>query len=413
MNEKSRKKVVFLLVPPNFFGHRHFHERKLAALRSVKVPAKAVAFVPESLFQARKEAYKSVNSDDFDIVTYKRKISKSFLMAKYFYRELALKRHVIVHALRETTVPLIILRKCLFLSARLKIAQEFEGDNRSEFIYNKEFCDPDRPPDYPKKLSNVIKYKIIAFFDFFKAQNADALILMSKEHAELWTQRLVGRKKMFIFPTLPLPDDVFFDRNARAEIRKNLGVDDKIIFVYVGNVTCTWQRLSGMFKVFKEISEVYPTARFLVLTRVEDFKLVKDEAKNFNVEDRLVLKNVPHEEVYKYLSASDLGLFLRHSHIMNKVVTSGKLGEYLASGLPVVTTGANSRNLNDFIKMNDMGVFVDDNLGTDVEIEEKIEHIVANLPDYSERNALAVSFHESMNLTNVVNIDYPRFLTEL
>lgn len=168
-----------------------------------------------------------------------------------------------------------------------------------------------------------------------------------------------------------------------------------------------------MFKVFKEISEVYPTARFLVLTRVEDFKLVKDEAKNFNVEDRLVLKNVPHEEVYKYLSASDLGLFLRHSHIMNKVVTSGKLGEYLASGLPVVTTGANSRNLNDFIKMNDMGVFVDDNLGTDVEIEEKIEHIVANLPDYSERNALAVSFHESMNLTNVVNIDYPRFLTEL
>ena len=222
-------------------------------------------------------------------------------MAKYFYRELALKRHVIVHALRETTVPLIILRKCLFLSARLKIAQEFEGDNRSEFIYNKEFCDPDRPPDYPKKLSNVIKYKIIAFFDFFKAQNADALILMSKEHAELLTQRLVGRKKMFIFPTLPLPDDVFFDRNARAEIRKNLGVDDKIIFVYVGNVTCTWQRLSGMFKVFKEISEVYPTARFLVLTRVEDFKLVKDEAKNFNVEDRLVLKNVPHEEVYKYL----------------------------------------------------------------------------------------------------------------
>jgi len=58
-------------------------------------------------------------------------------------------------------------------------------------------------------------------------------------------------------------------------------------------------------------------------------------------------------------------MFLRHDHTMNKIVTSGKLGEYLAAGLPVITTGNNAAVLNDLIKELNAGHFIQDDFTID------------------------------------------------
>ena len=50
------------------------------------------------------------------------------------------------------------------------------------------------------------------------------------------------------------------------------------------------------------------------------------------------LNEVPNNEMINYLSAADLGISLRDFHPMNSIVTSGKIIDYLACGLPVITT---------------------------------------------------------------------------
>jgi glycosyltransferase involved in cell wall biosynthesis len=77
-----------------------------------------------------------------------------------------------------------------------------------------------------------------------------------------------------------------------------------------------------------------------------------------------------------YLSAADIALFLRHNHTMNQVVTSGKLGEYLAAGLPVVTTGANTDMLNNFIRLRRAGAFIPDSLQLSDENKQEISNLL-------------------------------------
>ncbi len=59
--------------------------------------------------------------------------------------------------------------------------------------------------------------------------------------------------------------------------------------------------------------------------------------------------SLPHDEVRGYINSCDVGLLLRRDHIVNKVSSPTKFAEFLACGLPVLTTpwAGNSENIID------------------------------------------------------------------
>jgi hypothetical protein len=406
--------VVVLLVPPYFFAHFHFYQRKLTALREYGLSSRIVAFVPTEIFNKNQSKYSDIReSGDVELVLVNGRFSKAIAIFKYFSALLKAKEKVVVHVLRETAIPIILLRMLGRHHDRLKFVQEFEGDNRSELVYREEFSEYPRPPEYPKKLINILKFSVLAIIDNVQAKFSDGLILMSLEHAKLWDFRVGISKEKLIMPTLPEKSRIFFDSKSRQEIRKNLGFDSNIVFLYAGNVVAPWQRLGAMCKLFKMIVDRNSSARFIMLLRTDDFELAKKEIMKSGIEEFVVIESADHQDVYKYLSASDIGFFLRHNHTMNYVVTSGKLGEYLASGMKILTTGANTESLNEFIRRSGQGCFIDDQLTLTDEVLKCLDLIRLDEEYESGRQELSKKYYLENDMDGLLSQDYPIFVSSL
>ena len=73
----------------------------------------------------------------------------------------------------------------------------------------------------------------------------------------------------------------------------------------------------------------------MILTRDKEiFQAVLDK---FNVQSsKYLIRRVPHNEVYRYLSAADCAMLLRESCIVNRVASPTKFAEYINCSLPVL-----------------------------------------------------------------------------
>lgn len=125
----------------------------------------------------------------------------------------------------------------------------------------------------------------------------------------------------------------------RAEIRKQMGYSDNdIVFVYSGGLH-PWQRVSESIDLFEKYHSSYENSKFLVLTGdgIELEELIKEKSID-NSDNHIRHICLPFSEVSNYLNACDIAFLLRHNHTMNAVASPTKLAEYLACGLPVISS---------------------------------------------------------------------------
>src|SRR5690606_24711675 len=81
--------------------------------------------------------------------------------------------------------------------------------------------------------------------------------------------------------------------------------------------------------------------------------------------------NLSPPEVNKYLITGDFGVIYRQDKLLSKVCAPIKLGEYLASGLPILCT-SNIGDTDKIAKEYNIGVIFSDK----VEISNKLEEII-------------------------------------
>jgi len=365
MNREIGKEwKVYHLTQPYFFAHHHFHLRKIHKLRSTGINAQLLALVPKKLYLSNEKQYREAEREGLTkiIVLPSERLYFIYLIC-YLLMNIVRGNKVLVHVLRSSTWPIIFLRHIPFIKNKVRLVQEFEGDSISEINYSKSF-DPSYIENKPfiQKLKKI-KLSAILKKEVCQVREADGIVLMSNEHVALWQSRLNKQLSTLILPTLPEPKGIVLDENERDSVRDNLDVKNNLVIVYVGNIVSPWQRRDDMCEFISDLRIKIPNIKFLALVRKDDIPLMKHSICKYGINDVAIVKSVPHSEVYKYLSAADLALFLRHDHTMNNIVTSGKLGEYLCAGLPVITTGNNAEVLNDFIKRNTAGVFINEDLG--------------------------------------------------
>src|SRR5690554_6182810 len=362
MEENSLFKwKVYHLTQPYFFSHHHFHLRKIELLRNSGIDAKHLVFVPKKTYFRNQLKYEEIGKNEaVKIIIIPSKKLYFLCVISFIIRDLLNGNNILVHFLRSSPWPIIFLKKIPILKRKLRYIQELEGDSYSEALYSQEF-------DQTSANKNGIKYflrNINILFRLLKekiqVKSSDALILMSPEHVTLWQSRLKATINTLILPTLPDPNKVRFDKVEREIIRNDLGLHENLVISYVGNIASPWQRLDSMCAFVSRISQNIPEIKFLVLVRQDDIELMQNTIIRYKLQSSSIVINASHRDVYKYLSASDLALFLRHDHTMNKIVTSGKLDEYLSAGLPVITTGSNADFINEFILKSRAGFFIDE-----------------------------------------------------
>ena len=301
--------------------------------------------------------------------------------------------------------PLLLLKK---FSKKIKLIIDLEGD----LIFEKDFLqlNPYKDEFYKNDIISITKNlvshnrlldrvdKIIVLNDSFKA-------ILVKRNRKL-------EDKIITSNILSFRRNIFcYDDNLRNKYRSLLNCNEEPIICYIGNVYYSWQNISKTIKLFKKIKElINVNAKLLLLVRISrSAYLVREFIKKEKIksEDH-ILKNVDNTEVLGYLNAADLGIVIRDFHPMNSIVTSGKLLDYLGSGLPVITTSILDKIPNE-IKNHGFGYVMDDIKLENININE-----VKSLLNFDLNKRKAISNWANLNFSLEVSAkNYIRYLKKL
>lgn len=186
---------------------------------------------------------------------------------------------------------------------------------------------------------------------------ADGFVVLTERARETLFPNGTGGRPLEVIPCCV--DDGRFaaaERLDRAAIRTELGIDDRLVFVYIGAL--------GGYYLVREMAEFLAVARekdpsvyALILTQSSPEPLLAELNRlGFSGDDYRML-NVPPEDVPRYLRAADAALSLIRPSFARRSMSPTKFAEYLAAGLPVIAS-AGIGDLDAHIEEARVGVLV-------------------------------------------------------
>jgi glycosyltransferase involved in cell wall biosynthesis len=189
----------------------------------------------------------------------------------------------------------------------------------------------------------------------------------------------------------------------RYELRKalNFGQSD-VVLVYAGGMS-HYQMIPEMLEIWTDLSRL-PNINFLLLTNWMPEGSNASLLSLVNRIPRLVHISVPRSDVPEYLAASDIGFLLRDDDPINTVASPVKFGEYIASGLAVVTSPGlgdiscmvTDRNIGALVRPRDRAAAVD-------VCEDLISQVISDREGFRHRAYLAVK-EEKWDWRDHVNV---------
>jgi len=124
----------------------------------------------------------------------------------------------------------------------------------------------------------------------------------------------------------------------RAEIRTLLGIPTNAkVYCYNGSIK-PWQCPDKVIEFFNRELAKDINAFLLVLTQ-DQAAFEHELKKRGTAQTTYTVCTVPHNLIYHYLAACDVGLIFRQPHIVNWTSRPTKVLEYQAAGLPIVHNG--------------------------------------------------------------------------
>jgi glycosyltransferase involved in cell wall biosynthesis len=167
---------------------------------------------------------------------------------------------------------------------------------------------------------------------------ADGFVVLTESARETLFPDGTGGRPIEVIPCC-VDEERFAEaaRLDRAAVRKELSIDERLVFVYVGAL--------GGYYLVREMAELMAVAReqdprvfALVLTQSSPEALTaKLHRLGFSNDDYRVMKVSP-EDVPKYLRAADVALSLIRPSFARRSMSPTKFAEYLAAGLPVIVS---------------------------------------------------------------------------
>lgn len=170
----------------------------------------------------------------------------------------------------------------------------------------------------------------------------------------LWQNYGISPVRVVVLPCAADQDTFGYRPDSRLEIRRDLDLEDRIVFVYSG-VSAPWQCIRETIACFKLIKDFDDRAFLLVLS--PDREIFKQYLSCLDPEDYRVL-SVEHTLMDRYLSSADCGFLIRKRNVINRVASPLKFSEYLMCGLPVII-GPGVGDFSDIIQNEGTGVVID------------------------------------------------------
>jgi hypothetical protein len=355
--------------------HVHFYKGWVDAARERGVPMEMVTVLPVTKWMRQRHLVKKYRAIEyFHVLVSIGKWSNQIVAFCFFVKALLSYDRVVVQ-LKKRSPALFSFLKKLF-PGKLKYVIELEGDPKSESEYLLEH--PYKPGFYDEKVQHAMQQAVTLRE---RIQKSDQVVVLSPHLKQL----LISR-----YPDLPLDLKIsvlstgvdcgqrFFSRALRSEARAQLGLEDRFVMIFIGNAFYSWQNVFRTIEIFKLVkNHLAPHAFLILLIREQDHNIVREFIGELSIpSDSHLLQCVPSEEVTRYLNAADLGTLLRHNHLMNRVASPGKFGDYVACGLPLLMTKGIS-SYSKMIEKTGYAIILED-MDDDEEILRQIQPFITD-----------------------------------
>ncbi len=172
--------------------------------------------------------------------------------------------------------------------------------------------------------------------DFFRESNY-SISLTNTGKREIIGKQLKN-DNIAVIPTC-VDFDVFkpFSEDIRLSVRQSLKIPSEAnVLIYSGALGTNYNN-EGIFKIYQTLRLKNKNSYFLILSK-DNPDYVNAELKRFNVNtDNIRIVNSSYADVHKYLMAGDVGIILYKKQFSAIGRSPTKLGEYWASGLPMIS----------------------------------------------------------------------------
>ncbi|MCK5724530.1 MAG: glycosyltransferase, partial [Gammaproteobacteria bacterium] len=184
---------------------------------------------------------------------------------------------------------------------------------------------------YPDSFFGKIVKRGVRSIIRYNLRNADSVITVTEEFKQFLNS--IGVDDIHVIPNGV--DTTVFKQIPSDIAKKDLGLEGNIIG-YVGSLEY-WVDLETVVKALPHLD-----VKLLVVgpELFTDYgKMIKELAEKLDVSDKLIFTGgVEYSQLYRYISAMDIGLNpLKHVK-KNEITVGGKIFNYLACGKPVLSS---------------------------------------------------------------------------
>ena len=169
--------------------------------------------------------------------------------------------------------------------------------------------------------------------------SADLRLFVSNQMRNFFEEKyLLSDLRHTVIPCCVHTDRFRMSTETRKSKRRALGIDDRFVIMYLGTLS-VWQWPEAMFSLFAQFHDQNPESFLYLLLPESDHEKAKTLLEESNIPlSSFKIEEVPHTEVGSVIGMADAGLLLRKHHPVNYVASPTKFGEYIAAGIPVITT---------------------------------------------------------------------------
>jgi glycosyltransferase involved in cell wall biosynthesis len=203
-----------------------------------------------------------------------------------------------------------------------------------------------------------VPYRLTQWVQRAALRRADGVVTLTEAVRPHLSAAKAGPEATFVIPCCADLERIEERSTERAAARAELGLGERPVVVYVGKFT-GWYMEREMADFVAAARRSEPELLFLIVTQADPAPMLSElDRCGIGPDDYRVLRAEP-EDVGRYLAAADAGLsFVRPC--FSKISSSPtKIGEYMAAGLPVVST-AGIGDVDALLRDNRVGALVGD-----------------------------------------------------
>jgi glycosyltransferase involved in cell wall biosynthesis len=203
-----------------------------------------------------------------------------------------------------------------------------------------------------------IPYRLTQWVQRAALRRADGVVTLTEAVRPHLSEAKAGPDTTFVIPCCADVERITERSPERSAARAELEIGERPTMVYVGKFT-GWYLEREMADFLSVARQRQPDLLFLIVTQADPAPMLRElDRCGIGPDDHRILRAEP-QDIGRYLAAADIGVsFVRPC--FSKISSSPtKIGEYLAAGLPVVST-AGIGDIDALLGDNRVGALVED-----------------------------------------------------